>query len=884
MWLLVSGFDQVGLNMWRLKIMRSPRSCATTPCALSPSASVYSLRAQSLRMPDMERSGPEIPGSTHGEHEPTGQSTEMFSRTEQRQKQSTCHQYPSSQQSQLFDRSTEMSAAKGVGQTPEKCDSGDKPHLDSAINRTSGRTSGEVSGGSQAGRAIQHDSEMSQGQEQEPESIDESGLIDSNDPGWCSNCLKIEEWMIRGKGYTEFCVGTREDLEASVGCSSCDDILKMFSGGKRIRGSDKIFFNRNDDVEGRIPYSYSLDTDAEGSFYAFLNPLDQPSHLMVMGSMVDLNWFDIARLQRWLTFCDENHGGECHSLPIRHESVSTRPRYLIDVAQGCLVESRGDERYFALSYVWGAQQDAGMATKENIDSLKQEGAITVRNATFRLPRTVEDAIQLTELLGERFLWIDRLCIIQDDLANWHSQIKKMGSIYANAYCTFVASGGSDADHGIPGLSQHSGPRQLLQRHIKFSSLQMIQIHHSNPTDTSTWIKRGWTFQELQLSRRAIFFNNDVRWICHQSEWEEEVLAEPEGISSKIPSCRGHDLVPLSVEPWPDFSQWWHLMCSYSPRCFQFESDAGAAFAGIEEILGRSFPGGFCFGMPEFYFDIALLWWPQDPQQRRSPRSHGSSYLPSWSFLGWKGGRITGNRPFACEWLTILETEYGPRSCSPSSIVPKVNWIQKGPCGQERRIRNDYHIWKRSQDQQSPEAQANLGWRKEGIGDAWVHASIPNVVFRYPVPFGFQTVTDEYHTKPGSLWLRSQSTSFIISNKIYTPCSLISTCFWTELVTHAGKWAGMLHLNTNETREVPNGAKCELVALSCGSVSNKDEHAQIWIEEWNLDDRPRESEKYEFYNVMWIKREGTYVVRENIGRVEKSVWDCQELQEIDVELR
>lgn len=854
-------------------------------------------------MQTMERSGLEISGSSHNEHEATEDTEENSSQTQQRQDWFMSRQSIPSLPFRA--RSTDVSTAQEVRQTTAKSDGGDLPHPNSAVNRISSGTPEEGDGGSQSGGAAQHGSVWDQVQDHDPGSPNESSAIDvddserssvsdcdfdhimpaeKNDVGncsqWCSICRDVEQWMIQGEGDWKFWIGTWEDLQARAGCPSCDDMLSVFSGSKRIRMDSKVYFDRNDIPDEGLLYSYEFRSDIGGLTGVLLNPLDRPSHFTLVGSMVDPNWFDIARLQKWVAFCNENHDGQCHSLPIQHESVSTRPRFLIDVKQGCLVESHGDERYFALSYVWG-KQDAGTTTKANLDSLKLEGAITVRNVTFKLPRTVEDAIKLTKLLGERFLWIDRLCIIQDDLANWHSQIKKMGSIYANAYCTFIAAEGSDANHGIPGLSQHSGPRQLLQKRVRFPSLQMIETQEDHDIYNSTWNKRGWTFQELLLSRRVILFHNDVRWVCHQSKWQEDISAEPEGIAPKFQRWRGNDWDPLSVEPWPDFVEWWRLMSSYSPRQFQFENDAGAAFAGIEEILGHSFPGGFCFGMPEFYFDIALLWWPWSPQQRRPSKSDGTSDLPSWSFLGWKGGQITWDCPgFACEWLTAPYPNFQP-FCSTSSIVPKVNWIQKGPCGQERPIRNDYHIWKRRQDQQSPEAQAKLGWRRDSTS-FWTQASIPDISFRYPVPFGFQKVEDEYRTWSASLRLRSQSAFFAISNVIpRTPDPSIE-CSCAELVAQTGEWAGMLHLNTD--KDVLSGEICELVALSYGSVSNDDEEALTWLEEWEVDGRPKSSEKYEFYNVMWIKREEGYVVRENVGRVDKSVWDSQDLQEIDVELR
>ncbi len=64
---------------------------------------------------------------------------------------------------------------------------------------------------------------------------------------------------------------------------------------------------------------------------------------------------------------------------------------------------------------------------------------------------LSDAIKFTEMIGERYLWVDRLCIVQDDFEAKHAQIHNMGPIYANAYFTKVAALGTSADYGLRGI-------------------------------------------------------------------------------------------------------------------------------------------------------------------------------------------------------------------------------------------------------------------------------------------------------------------------------------------------------------------------------------------------------------------------------------------------
>ena len=82
------------------------------------------------------------------------------------------------------------------------------------------------------------------------------------------------------------------------------------------------------------------------------------------------------------------------------------------------------------------------------------------NGDIEIPKTIRHAIELVGLLGERYLWVDRLCICQDDEETKASQIDIMGDIYGNALVTIIAASGWDANHGLRGIEGITGPRNL----------------------------------------------------------------------------------------------------------------------------------------------------------------------------------------------------------------------------------------------------------------------------------------------------------------------------------------------------------------------------------------------------------------------------------------
>ncbi|RAL00736.1 HET domain-containing protein [Aspergillus ibericus CBS 121593] len=106
--------------------------------------------------------------------------------------------------------------------------------------------------------------------------------------------------------------------------------------------------------------------------------------------------------------------------------------------------------YAALSYVWGATADSYFqAKKSTIEALEAKGYLFENP----LPATIEDAICACRDLQIRYLWVDRLCIVQDDEGLKNAQINAMGDIYRHSYVTLVDIEGLDMNHGLPGVMQ-----------------------------------------------------------------------------------------------------------------------------------------------------------------------------------------------------------------------------------------------------------------------------------------------------------------------------------------------------------------------------------------------------------------------------------------------
>ena len=142
-----------------------------------------------------------------------------------------------------------------------------------------------------------------------------------------------------------------------------------------------------------------------------------------------------------------------------------------------------------------------------------------------LPQTIRDAINWTRQLEIQYLWTDRLCILQDSKLDKEDQMGKMADIYRNATVTIAATAAPHADSGCAAV------RNKLQL-APFTPLPGIVIEANFKRDA--WIflkgpleKRGWTFQEIQLSRRVLRCGGEeLAWQCRTRSYLESDPGRP----------------------------------------------------------------------------------------------------------------------------------------------------------------------------------------------------------------------------------------------------------------------------------------------------------------------------------------------------------------------
>jgi hypothetical protein len=148
---------------------------------------------------------------------------------------------------------------------------------------------------------------------------------------------------------------------------------------------------------------------------------------------------DLAR--RWLSDCVN---GERHAV-CQQKTGTNMPTRLIEIIgtprngeeeeenwSVRLTHPQKSEPYVALSYCWGGDQplkaarDTEKAWLQGIDRRL-------------LPQTLRDAVIVSSALGVSLIWIDSLCILQDDDNDKAREISKMPQIYSNVFLTISAA-------------------------------------------------------------------------------------------------------------------------------------------------------------------------------------------------------------------------------------------------------------------------------------------------------------------------------------------------------------------------------------------------------------------------------------------------------------
>jgi hypothetical protein len=116
--------------------------------------------------------------------------------------------------------------------------------------------------------------------------------------------------------------------------------------------------------------------------------------------------------------------------------------------------------YLTLSHFWGKNRPIATTKK----TLQKHCQILKLSA---LPRTFRDTVIITRRLGQRYLWIDSLCIVHDSVEDWQTESSKTASVNYFGILNIAAESSRNDNDGI----FRSAGRRTRER----TGVQLLQL-------------------------------------------------------------------------------------------------------------------------------------------------------------------------------------------------------------------------------------------------------------------------------------------------------------------------------------------------------------------------------------------------------------------------
>lgn len=266
-----------------------------------------------------------------------------------------------------------------------------------------------------------------------------------------------------------------------------------------------------------------------------------------------------------------------------------------------------------------------------------------------MPATFQDAIYVVKKLGIRYIWIDALCIVQDDQDDWETESVAMCDVFAHSEVTICAAKcSSPEEHFLLSptdelLSVHF--RSKLRPDISGQYSIRLEPRHVSPAsqdiENSAWVSRAWVWQEeVTSTRQLVFGNKTLQFRCTRGTFFEDGR---------------RDLKHTTLDTLHNPETWRHAMETYSSRTLTYASDRLKAIAGVANFIENYYfeettTPSYLVGLwKNDEFEFQLRWVCREPSLSHAEllellRDREQYIAPSWSWVSrntgirhlWKG--------------------------------------------------------------------------------------------------------------------------------------------------------------------------------------------------------------------------------------------------------
>ncbi|TGJ81296.1 hypothetical protein E0Z10_g7459 [Xylaria hypoxylon] len=400
----------------------------------------------------------------------------------------------------------------------------------------------------------------------------------------------------------------------------------------------------------------------------------------------------LSQIRSWYSSCVESHDN------CRSDSASYVPTRLLDIGSPLcesgvrLLETQVDipdahVDYVCLSHCWGKSRPDCITLKPTLVNNRQG----IRWDA--IPKTFQDVIEVLRRLQFRYLWIDSICIIQDDADDWTREAAAMCNVYSRAALTIAATNAPDSHHGLhsalsPDYRSHEFSMRLNDGRTELPvwcrrpipHFVDSETHAARQNEVAPLLQRGWVLQERLLSRRVVHFaNNEVAWEClHQCECQ--CLGGSDGDRFPNPKVAlGAFLHGPRTQYRTDYpaAQWLEIVEEYTSLALTFTKDRFPALSGAAQ-RSRQYRDGDKYVAGLWKSEILLgLMWCSRGMLRERPKTW---IAPSWSWASidsgvwWPGKHLEVVKGF----LTLVEANCVLAGLDPTGRLASASIVVRGP--------------------------------------------------------------------------------------------------------------------------------------------------------------------------------------------------------------
>ncbi|KAJ5933902.1 hypothetical protein N7454_006231 [Penicillium verhagenii] len=667
----------------------------------------------------------------------------------------------------------------------------------------------------------------------------------------CSNCAKIPppRYFNRSSNFPHRTIGTKERITRHKdSCPFCRLVYNaLFAGPVHYTGTDK----------------WEIAVIWNGNFYYFSTGFDEPDIRLAViqeekkepspanyARPITGTQVSISKLKTWLSLCEKNHRKQGSALQqtLGEPAPPVAPGRVIDVKDACVIAFPGaggtsKTRYVTLSYVWGdaAQYTLSKKTKTRLMSRGSLDAIRER-----IPKTIVDAMEVVKRMGIRYLWVDALCIVQDDAGDKAKEIHRMDSIYEGSAFTLVAASGRSANAGLAPVHRRKG-EQVVE--TIWPGIRMTAIHSvTEIIENMKYGTRGWTFQEQNLSSRLLVFTDDIVYFkCHRCVWSENSRAdETPKIPTAIGGPRSLDNMDMISIPWQMYSDY---MGQYSQRQLTNEEDIVNAMTGILNRISRKLKCTLLYGLLTDSFEWSLLFSTTYHRRRAE--------FPSYSWAGWKG-------EFAC---SFPEPDDFDRDESESSSDDDFDPERLSTQARETAAKNSWIVWHERQPDGSLHLlikRDNVAARKQTIKTLKQYLFKKRARMEDSVSAISPTKTLQHIAFPAYSVLQFWTISLSLRVQEFP----VPSAHRADLVNNQGRICGQLQIPKD--LKPTYGAAVEIILLlSCNVTEALVPNRQRWN---GVDSagaiQMANGEPLELFKVMWIQSNQGISERMAVGEIQQ----------------